>query len=385
MVSEYVPTFNRLFREATALRQFLENDDVHLLHPSDLSSQRLLRVSPETIGRLESLEQVSIDLAKVQDILRVSQSCIRLRIAQVKSSLTPVNLIPVEIMRQMFSNCITAVDDSKAVRSTVMALSQVSTRWREIAIGHSSLWSLLDLSWSDSLISLWRSRAGSQRRLDVVMHSLDDQKSITPANTTSKWRSLHYEFLAMGHDTPKLFHSPLFDDRLHGLEMLNLAPNGGDWGIGSTCFGHKLPHLHTLRLMGQFHIEFNYASLGKQLVNLTVSRLDYQQLKEVCWSCIRLERLCISVWRYSPSSKDKTVVMPKTLRNLIIMNTEAYILDRLFEDISAPDLTKLSVYLPKVEHFSRRYDISIQLMESFVSRKEFKAMSLVETDVILLW
>ena len=216
MHTEYIAISDRLLQEATTFHQCLLN--ISCLHPSDIPSQHLLIGNPETTGCLDSLKHVSIGLSKVQELLRASQYCISLHIQEIKSSLMPINALPAEVMRWIFTNCITATDISETVRATVMNLTQVCARWREIAIHHSSLWTLLDCSWSKYLIALWTTWAGPHRALDVVIRGTADLAHITDSDICSlKWGSLHCGF---DMTDPRHQHSALLKERLRGLKSL---------------------------------------------------------------------------------------------------------------------------------------------------------------------
>lgn len=146
-----------------ALSKLDINESFTILPPRNLHDIRILSDDPAINKQYLLLDGLICNIIDAEKIL--ADARIRLQSHQhaIDAALSPINLLPPEVMRIVFSFCIQEGlhQCDFEVRTISNTLASVSRRWRYIAIAQRELWSYVNTQWRSELLDCWSSRVGS--------------------------------------------------------------------------------------------------------------------------------------------------------------------------------------------------------------------------------
>lgn len=133
--------------------------------PRNIDGLNSMRADPNMTAQEVLLENAISDLLHAEELLLDARIRLQSRRHDIAAALTPINILPPEIMRLIFHFYVkNSPQQSPYITHPPVSpsLSYVSRRWRDIALGQRELWNTVDMSWRQNMIDLWRSRLGTE-------------------------------------------------------------------------------------------------------------------------------------------------------------------------------------------------------------------------------
>ncbi|KAF9260649.1 hypothetical protein L218DRAFT_566358 [Marasmius fiardii PR-910] len=273
------------------------------------------------VAEIDRLKRVLADFETARDTL-ISFS------REHRAILSPTRRLPSEILESIFSHCLPSriSEDSFDfwdVKQAPWVLTQVSRRWRSIAVGYSRLWENIALQAPSlkrpirgriQMLQAHIDRAGNLP-LRIRLHSEYDRKEdrdvvdILVAHSL-RWRMLELNvpvglFKSMrpiSGRLPQLRKLRLYVQNYHALDitfMFQNTPALQDVGLNVTPFYEiypAFPYHQLLRLMGSFNVELALSILQRaaRLVECKFFVYQRESFNEIRNSWIKLSFL---LWR----------------------------------------------------------------------------------------
>lgn len=330
------------------------------------TTEKTISVLSAEAKELESQESDLISqLSKVQASLRE----VRERILELKSQTTLVSYLPNEILSQMFEegfNMIQEVDDRI---SFTLSVSQVTRRWRDVAIDTSSLWTSIVLPTSE----LWIERSQG-RPLDIYIGEKhryldpDDFYSVMSKVTPyiQRWRS--FSLYSLAYDPPTLIFEQILEMGASLLTRLSVYNGEDDLVTIQDLAGtpsNRVPLLVDLRVR---NIDFRLQSLPLDAITTlhieisdSYATLSYGKFFQLFSTFPSLSKLVLKGCIINPllTQVDQAVELP-LLKTLVIQNPSNFnnYVAVVLRVLHAPTLESLALWseswLPLEVAFSAR-------------------------------
>lgn len=187
---------------------------------------------------------------------------IRLHRSRVQMSLSPIAILPTELIRYIVQLAVGAPEN----RRMILNVSHVSTTWREAVTSTSELFTESDWNkWNVQLIKLWLSRAQKQPQKifldDVITEALFRHDTALVAD-------VHGAIDYIGELWENLEHALLSCIHLHIVADLPPPPVGFDSWFQSWA----MPQLHHLEIEA---FEIGTINISENVPNLRALRIDW--------------------------------------------------------------------------------------------------------------
>lgn len=235
-----------------------------LPQPHLLSLDRADRHSAQTSIR-ETLGELNVFTAWLDETVNdLDGACkdIRLHRSHVQMSLSPIAILPAELVRYIVQLAVGAPEN----RRTILNVSHVSTPWREVVTSTSKLFTECDWNrWHVDLIAIWRKRAHEQPQ----KISLDD----TIIEALVLYNTLHANHALRTVRYIGELRDELEQALLNCVHLHMLANDQTPWlGFGSSFHGWIMPRLQHLEMRTSMDGTFAVPENAPALQTLQISR-----------------------------------------------------------------------------------------------------------------
>lgn len=131
-----VSILSRLLADASSLKHWAQHDTYEIPAPLNVASQTLLRDDPALVQRLSLLDETDDIVKEIQSLLCQVQLRLKAHRNYILSTCTPINILTVEIMREIFT---IGYEDALAhpltgsyegARAFALTVSHVASGWR---------------------------------------------------------------------------------------------------------------------------------------------------------------------------------------------------------------------------------------------------------------
>lgn len=196
-ISDVLNTLESSLAKLTLLLQKSTSGDAPIVH--DLSSQKALGQYPAFLERLKILDDIRLDLS-------IASQSIHHEMARMKQALSPINLLPVEIIQRIFTTGYWATSQMRKRPEFTVRVSSVSQRWRDVATTHGILWTTFRLDFPPDFVSLCLQRVGPHRPIYMTNSWSQAISQVHPPDWIrtglcpfERWNSLH--MISCPHDS----------------------------------------------------------------------------------------------------------------------------------------------------------------------------------------
>lgn len=247
------------------------NESFIWLPPRNIDALHSMRVDPEVNAHTTLLDDAISDIERAEQLLCSAKIRLQSRRHDIDAALTPVNVLPPEVLRSIFSLCLRmdGIFPKDPARAVAARLSHVSRRWRDITLGQRELWSAMDNSWKFDLVHCWRSRSGADGFTKVNLNVFAHDPSILMARPEDiqNWRLLHLRLPLYSVQRPIQLED--LGVNLEPLEELAIFSDK-NWSLPPGGLSHGLPRLRTLYLSGSIDT-FPEQTFRDSLVNIRLT------------------------------------------------------------------------------------------------------------------
>lgn len=301
-----------------------------IIPPTDLSMIISLKSQRQARGSTyfkDAKHDLAIRIASASEMSRALagiQLRLKLRLNAVENSVSPITLLPLEIIRLIFFHLLSSQNTNRFAQSDALRISQVSRSWRATALGCSSIWTRIHVSWHPKQQDLWLSRARHQT-LDIVANCSNArsvteshiQPSIKVWGARNQWTSLSVYNYGYG-DLQVLVRPALAAGKgARAMKSIILIAGSDAAGSRGLLFGdhYCLPEVEDLRLSG---VLLPPSSSTAQLTRLHLSKVrqSASAISDVLSGCHRLQVLVIEDAEVDVRTFDGPVILMKSLLEL---------------------------------------------------------------------
>ncbi|KAJ7749529.1 hypothetical protein DFH07DRAFT_961665 [Mycena maculata] len=288
------------------------------------------------------------------------------KIAVLKYLGSPIHVLPMEVLGEIFSFSIAPVRDRatdlQENLNAIIPLSQVCRCWRQVALSTPRLWTELSITlepyfgWAEiAWIASWLRRS---MHLPLSVTIFAEENHTNPAVLNEillvKSRLTHLEIVIPATAfLPAI--EPLFEAPLDALQTLRITEVNGEssWGepINLSAFA---PSLRTLILPKEVENTFFSNIPWSRLVHLQLLIGLPNEFIAVLRQCVNLERLDIGILAWDAIDDYPPQEMDLTLRNLRHMSITVLFdtsdlgeFGPLFQPLVLPELTSLKIVYDK--------------------------------------
>ncbi|KAG8816698.1 hypothetical protein FRC19_011869 [Serendipita sp. 401] len=325
------------------------------------ASHRCLKLWEE----LESAQTEVLSAQKVIEILRAQKSSLSDELQGSQGLLHPIRRVPDEILAYIFELIIEPRDYVKITQA--MGLSQVCRTWRNVAVNHPPLWTMIQIdlgnypSGVDCITDTFMDRAGAQPVSLKILHYGDKadkrvySKLVKISHRVNVVESLNVK---ASPEHRSSFNEAIirFQRHIRSIKELTLsshcelAVNGDDIAIPSLfsmSLGAALPCIENLSLssIGRINIDLKYNL--PTLKSLSISGCRSISLLYVILRCPNLEEVEIQDVQVDTTDLDEEEIeleeqITRPIRILSVWH--GAVLDLIAENIEMPHIESITTH-----------------------------------------